>query len=96
MAGLHGLRDRRPLVPQRLLPEDGSTDYAVVKRPANPGDRFVQVASLTLGFCHYESALGLIRRVLAGDYDAPVTALAVDPRLETAPVHIARCCPFCS
>ncbi len=31
-------------------PEDGSTDYAVVKRPTAPGGRFAQVASLTLGF----------------------------------------------
>ena len=78
------------------LPEDGSTDFAVVKRPADPGSRFVQVASLTLGFCRYESALGLIGRVLAGDCDAPVTALAVEPRLEKASEHIDRCCPFCS
>ena len=78
------------------LPEDGSTDFAVVKRPADPGGRFVQVASLTLGFCRYESALVLIGRLLEGDYDAPVTSLAVEPRLETAPEHIARCCSFCS
>ena len=30
------------------LPADGSTDYAVVKRPPVPGGGFVQVASLTL------------------------------------------------
>ncbi len=78
------------------LPEDGSTDFAVVKRPTVRGGVFVQVASLTLGFFRYENALGLIGRVLAGDYDAPVTSLAVEPRLETAPEHIARRCPFCS
>ena len=78
------------------MPEDGSTDFAVVKRPTEPDGRFVQVASLTLGFFDYASALDRIRRVLAGDYDALATAYAVEPRLETAPEHAARCCPFCS
>ena len=78
------------------LPEDGATDYAVVKRPTAPGGRFVQVASLTLGFWSYENALDLIRSVLAGDYDAPASTFAVDPQLETAAGHVARRCPFCS
>lgn len=48
------------------LPDDGSTDFAVVKRPTEPGGRFVQVASLTLGFFRYDDALGHVRRALAG------------------------------
>ena len=78
------------------LPEDGSTDYAVVKRPTKRGGVYVQVASLTLGFFSYENALDRLRRVLAGDYDAPAAFRAVEPRLETAHEHIARRCPFCS
>jgi len=78
------------------LPQDGSTDFAVVKCPTAPGGRVVQVASLTLGFCDDASALDHIRRVLAGGYDAPATAYAVDPQLETAAGHSARGCPFCS
>ena len=78
------------------LPEDGATDYAVVKRPIAPGGRFVQVASLTLGFWSYENALDLIRSVLAGDYDAPASTFAVEPHLEPAAGHVARRCPFCS
>jgi hypothetical protein len=78
------------------LPEDGSTDYAVVKRPTVPGAGFVQVASLTLGLWSYENALDLILSVLAGDHDAPATAFAVDPHLEPAAAHSARHCPFCS
>lgn len=78
------------------LPEDGSTDYAVVKRPTAPGGRFVQVASLTLGCWSYENALDLIRSVLAGDYDAPASAFAVEPHLEPTSEHVARSCPFCS
>ena len=78
------------------LPEDGSTDYAVVKRPAERGGAFVQIASLTLGFFSYENALDRLRRVLAGDYDAPASAFAVEPHLEPAAEHVARCCPLCS
>ena len=78
------------------LPEDGSTDFAVVKRPAERGGAFVQIASLTLGFFSYENALDRLRRVLAGDYDAPASAFAVEPHLEPAPAHVARGCPFCS
>lgn len=78
------------------LPEDGSTDYAVVKRPTKRGGEYVQIASLTLGFFSYENALDRLRRVLAGDYDAPAAVRAVEPRLETAHEHIARRCPFCS
>ena len=78
------------------LPEDGSTDFAVVKRPAERGGAFVQIASLTLGFFSYENALDRLRRVLAGDYDVPASAFAVDPHLEPAPEHVARSCPFCS
>ena len=78
------------------LPEDGSTDYAVVKRPTKRGGEYVQVASLTLGFFSYENALDRLRRVLAGDYDAPAAVRAVEPRLETAHEHVARRCPFCS
>jgi hypothetical protein len=78
------------------LPEEGSIDYAVVKRPAERCGSFVQIASLTLGFFNYEDALDRLRRVLAGDYDALASAYAVEPRLETAREHIARRCPFCS
>jgi hypothetical protein len=34
--------------------------------------------------------------VLEGDYDALASAYAVEPRLEPAPAHVARRCPFCS
>jgi hypothetical protein len=76
------------------LPEDGSTDFAVVKRLAAAGP-LVQVASLALGLCDYASALALIRRVLAGGYDAHATNPAVEPHVETAAGHAARRCPFC-
>ena len=84
------------LIHNDSLPDDGSTDYAVVKRPTERGGAYVQVASLTLGFFNYENALDRLRRVLAGDYDGPACAYAVEPRLETAHEHIARRCQFCS
>ena len=78
------------------LPEDTSpTDCAVVKRPTQPGGRFLQVAALLLGAYGYDEALGHIRRTLAGDSDALATNFAVDPQLETASAHAGRYCPFC-
>ena len=78
------------------LDGDEATDFAVVKRPTTPGGPLVQVGSVMLGVLSYDSALAVIRRVLAGGHDAPATAFAVDPRLDTAAGHAARHCPFCS
>lgn len=78
------------------LPEETSTDCAVVKRPTQPGGRFLQVASLLLEAFSYDEALGHIRRALAGEYDALATVFTVDPRLESAAEHARRCCPFCT
>ena len=75
------------------LPEDGSTDFAIVKRPMERGGKFVQVESVTLGWSSYAKALDHIRRALSGDYDALDSVRAVQPRLETAAEH--QCCPFC-
>ena len=79
------------------LPEDTSpTDYAVVKRPTQPGGRFLQVASLLLEAFGYDEALGHVRRTLAGDHNALATNFEVDPQLETASSeHAGRYCPFC-
>ena len=76
------------------LPEDGSTDFAVVKRTHAPGIGFKQVASITLGCISYSEALDYIRRVLSGHDDALDSAFAVEPRLESAAEHTR--CPFCS
>ena len=76
------------------LPEDGSTDFAVLKRTRAPGKGFVQVASITLGCSSYPEALDLVRRVLSGQYDAFDSVFAVEPQLETAAEHTR--CPFCS
>ena len=78
------------------LPEDVSTDYAVVKRPAEPDGRFVQVAGLILGCVGYEDALGRVRRALAGEYDGLADNFEVEPYLEPAAEQASRCCPFCT
>ena len=90
-----------PVAPLKTLavwvdPADGSTDFAVVKRQADPGGRFDQVASLTLRYESYKNALDHNRSVLAGHYDALASADAAEPRLEMATGRVARCCPFCT
>lgn len=77
-------------------PDAGATDFAVLKRPARPGEAFTLVASLTLGYWSYENALDLIRRVLAGQYDARASNFAVEPHLETAAEHARGGCSCCA
>ena len=74
--------------------EDGAQEYAVVKKPTEPGGQHIQVESITFGWCSYDQALDSIRRVLSGEYDALDFARAVEPRLETAAEH--RRCPLCA
>lgn len=74
--------------------EDGAREYAVVKKPAGPGGQFVQVESITFGWCSYERALDHVRRALSGEFDALDFVRAVEPRLETAAEH--RRCHFCA
>jgi hypothetical protein len=79
------------------LPEDTSPmDCVVVKRPTQPGARFLQIDSVLLAAYTDDGLLGHIRRTLRGDYDALATNCEVDPRLETASEHAGWCCPFCT
>ena len=64
--------------------EDGEQEYAVVKMPAAPAGRFVQVESITSGWCSYDQALDCIQQALSGEYDALDFVRAAEPRLETA------------
>ena len=76
--------------------EDGAAEFAVVKRPAEVGGQFLQVESITFGWCDYAKALDYIQRALSGDYDALEFVRAVEPRLETADEHRARYCQLCA
>ena len=67
--------------------EDGAQEYAVVKCPANPGEPYRQVESLTMSWCTQEKALESIRRTLAGEFDEAGCAASVEPKLETPAVH---------
>lgn len=72
--------------------EDGAQEYAVVKRQAD--GTFLQVESITFGWCNFERALEHIRRAISGGDDANDFAMPVTPRLETAQEH-GRC-RFCA
>lgn len=74
--------------------EDGAQEYAVVKKPTEPGRQYMQVESITFGWCSYDQALGYVRQALAGHYDALDFVRAVDPRLDPAAEH--RRCPLCA
>ena len=74
--------------------EDAAQEYAVVKRPAAAGDPFVQVESITFGWCSPAQALAYVRAALAGDMDGTDLCRQVRPQLETLATH-GRC-PHCA
>lgn len=69
--------------------EDGAQEYSVVKR-AGPGDRPLQVESITFGWCAEEQALSYIQQAIRGEMDGNDFARSVDLRLETPDKH-GRC-----
>jgi len=68
--------------------EDGAQEYAVVRRPSVPGRPFLQVESITFGWCNRQEAQGYIRQVIQGTSDA--TGRPVTPAIEPAAEH-GRC-----
>src|SRR5262249_4855835 len=74
--------------------EDGAQEYAVVKRPAAAGDPFVQVESITFGWCTPAQALEYIRAAVADDLDGTGHGRPVCPQVDTLPTH-GRC-PHCA
>ena len=71
--------------------EDGAQEYAVVK-PLRDGG-FVQVESITFGWCTKGRAFELIRKTLRGEYDAEAAFGRVKPNLEPPEGHR---CPYCA
>ena len=65
---------------------DGAQEYGAVKGSLD-GPPWLQVESLTFGWCTYEKALDLIRKVLAGEYDQADYAFPVTLRLDTPEQH---------
>lgn len=74
--------------------EDGASEWAVVRMPRRPGEPFVQVESITFGWCSYERALEYIQRAIAGEFDQFAFAAPVTPWLQSREEH-GRC-PLCA
>jgi hypothetical protein len=62
---------------------EGNKQYAVVKKPQEPGGPYVQVESVTFGSCKYDKGLELVKRAIAGEFDRSEFAHAIEqPKLE--------------
>lgn len=68
--------------------EDGAQEYAIVRRPAEPGQPWIQVESITFSWCTGQEALMYIRNAVQGTWDA--TGRPVTPVVETVTEH-GRC-----
>ena len=72
---------------------DGAQEYAVLKK--NGGNNlFIQIESMTFGWCDEPEALEFVRETLAGRYDHNSFAREVVALLETPEEH-GRC-PHCT
>ena len=66
--------------------DDGAAEFAVVKKQG-PGGQPLQVESITMSWCSYESALAYIRRAVAHEYDDAEYASTVAPVVQTPEQH---------
>jgi len=82
------LRESSYLYLNDATSEDGAQEYAVVKRL--PGGSFIQVESITFGWCTKEKALAYIRDVIAGKFDDDGRPVAL--RLEEPVGHSCGLC----
>lgn len=71
---------------------DGAQEFAVVK--AVDTDTWIQLESITFGWCDETTALEYIRHTLAGGDDHHSFRRAVDPVLQTPADHSR--CPHCA
>jgi hypothetical protein len=72
--------------------EDGAQEYAIVL--SLPDGTYVQIESITFGWCSFHKALANIEHITAGTADRSEFRHAVAPRLDTPDVH-GRC-PLCA
>jgi hypothetical protein len=70
--------------------EDGAQEYAILKRPVDPGGPFVQVESIAFGWCSPAQALEYVRAAIAGDMDGTNLCRQLCPQLDTPTTH--GCC----
>lgn len=71
---------------------DGAQEYAVLRK--RDDGQWLQIESITFGWCSREKSLDYLRRIVAGEFDAVDYAFAVQPRLQTPEEH-GRC-PACA
>ena len=71
---------------------DGAQEYAIVRRLDD--GRFLQVESITFGWCDHAAAHRHILRAIEGRDDGNDFAAVVAPHLETPEQH--RRCPLCA
>lgn len=69
---------------------DGAGEYGVVKKPRDTGAAYLQIESITFGWCDFEKGLGYIRDILAGQYDQSEFTHPVELNLQTTEEH-GRC-----
>ena len=74
--------------------EDGASEWAIVRLPRGGGEPFLQVESITFGWCSYERALEYIQGAIAGKFDAFDFVAPVRPRLQSREEH--KVCPLCA
>lgn len=73
--------------------EDGAAEFSIVKKQG-PDGKPLQVESITMSWCTFESAVHYVRRAVAGEYDNADYACPVDPIVETPEQH--RRCLLCA
>lgn len=64
---------------------DGAQEYAVVRRPTEEGEPFMQVESVTFGWCSMEEALAHVLVAIRGKFDDQ--GQPVSPVIETPQIH---------
>ncbi len=60
---------------------DGAQEYAVVKKPQNPGEPYRQVESITFSWCGLEEGRRYVERCTAGEFDRADYVRPVEVRL---------------
>jgi len=80
-----GFRHRGYLYLNDSTGGDGIVEYAIVKEL--PDGTFVQVESITFGWCDYAKTRGYIESIAAGEFDA-VMNTPVTPKIDEPGTHV--------
>lgn len=71
------------------LSEDGAQEFAIVKE-IEP-EKFVQIESITFGWCSFEESLDFVRMTLSGEYDESEYNSEVYPSIERGKHRCGAC-----